>query len=223
MLTIHHLQVSQSERIIWLSEELQVPYELKLYKRDPLYSPASLKALTPLGIAPVITDGPLTLGESGAIVEYIINRYGEGRLALPPTHPNYVDYLYWFHFSNANLQATLSRNMIVRAARLPADHPVMKSTNARMETVLGLLESRLGQVAWLAGDEFTAADIMSVFSLTTMRTFMPFDLWSHPNILRYLKRVGARKAYRDAMAKGDPDLEPMLGGPAPELFSGMKL
>jgi glutathione S-transferase len=223
MLTIHHLQVSQSERIIWLCEELQIPYELKLYKRDPLYSPASLKALSPLGTAPVITDGPLTLAESGAIVEYIIQKHGNGRLALPPTHTNYADYLYWLHFSNANLQAIVSRNMLLRAAQVPTNNPIMKGTTAKLENVLGLLESRLAQATWLAGDEFTAADVMSVFSLTTMRTFMPFDLSRYPNILGYLKRVGERKAYQDAMAKGDPEFDPILSGPAPELFEGMKL
>jgi glutathione S-transferase len=92
-----------------------------------------------------------------------------------------------------------------------------------VENVLGLLESRLEQVTWLAGDGFTAADIMSVFSLTTMRKFMPFDLSKHPNILGYLKRVGERKAYRDAMAKGDPGFEPILSWPAPELFGGLRL
>lgn len=223
MLTVHHLQVSQSERIIWLCEELQITYELMLYKRDPLYSPASLKALSPLGTAPVITDGPITLAESGAIVEYIIHKYGDGRLALPATHPNYADYLYWFHFSNANLQAIVSRIMILRAAQVPANHPVMRNTNARLESMLRLLDSRLEQTTWLAADEFTAADIMSVFSLTTMRKFMPFDLFRYPNILRYLKGVGERKAYRDAMAKGDAGFEPILNGLAPELFAGLKL
>jgi len=223
MLTIHHLQVSQSERIIWLCEELSIPYELKLYKRDPIYSPAPLKALSPLGTAPVITDGPLTLAESGAIVEYIIHKHGNGRLAHPPTHSNYADYLYWFHFSNANLQAIVSRIMMLRAAQVHANHPTMKNTNARLESVLGLLESRLEQAAWLAGDDFTAADIMSVFSLTTMRKFMPFDLSKYPYILGYLKTVGERKAYRDAMAKGDPGFQPILSGPAPELFRGLRL
>lgn len=130
MLTIHHLQVSQSERIIWLCEELSIPYGLKLYKRDPIYSPAPLKALSPLGTAPVIADGPLTLAESGAIVEYIIHKHGNGRLALPPTHSNYADYLYWFHFSNANLQAIVSRIMILRAAQVHGNHTTMRNTNA---------------------------------------------------------------------------------------------
>lgn len=221
MFTVHHLQRSQSERIIWLCEELQIPYDLKLYKRDPLFSPPELKVLTPLGSAPVLTEGSLTLAESAAIVEYIIVKHGNGRLALPPSHPDYADYLYWFHFSNGNLQATVSRSMWFRNAKLPADSPMQKTVNSRLESTLKLLESRLGETTWLAGNEFTAADVMSVFSLTTMRVFMPIDLSGYPNILGYLKRVGDRKAYQDAMAKGDPGFEPALGGPSPELLAAI--
>jgi glutathione S-transferase len=112
---------------------------------------------------------------------------------------------------------------MLRAGQVPANHPIIKNTNARLEIMLRLLDSRLEQTLWLAGDDFTAADVMSVFSLTTMRKFMPFDLSRHPNILGYLKTVGERKAYRDAMAKGDPGFEPILNGPAPELFAGLKL
>ena len=112
--------------------------------------------------------------------------------------------------------------MLIRALQLPTEHPLSKRVNTKLVLVLKLLDSRLRQAKWLAGGEFTPADIMSVFSLTTMRTFMPFDLSECPNILEYLKRVGGREAYRDAMAKGDPGLEPILEGPALELFPGTK-
>lgn len=95
MLTVHHLQISQSERIVWLCEELEIPYTLKLYQRAPFLAPPELKALHPMGAAPVITDGPITLAESPACVEYIIQKHGSGRLMLPPSHPDYADYLYW--------------------------------------------------------------------------------------------------------------------------------
>src|SRR3954454_2488027 len=106
MLTIHHLRKSQSERIIWLCEELGLPYELKCYDRDPvtmLASPA-YKALHPAGTAPVITDGDLVLGESGAIMDYIIAKHGGGRLALGTNHPDFAEYLYWFQFANGGMQ-----------------------------------------------------------------------------------------------------------------------
>jgi len=212
MLTIHHLGKSQSERIIWLCEELGVPYELKLYKRDAvtMLSPPELKALHPLGAAPVITEGDLLLAESAAIVEYIIVKHGGGRLALGPEHPDYASYLYWFHFANGNLQPVMGRTMFMRRTGLPAGNPLMVAVQGRLDRVLDLVEARLGEADFLAGSEFTAADIMSVFSLTTMRIFLPLDLSPYPNILAYLQRIGARAAYRRAMQKGDPDLVPML-------------
>ncbi|MGI4861548.1 MAG: glutathione S-transferase, partial [Janthinobacterium lividum] len=112
MLTIHHLGISQSERIIWLCEELELPYELKRYARDPvtILAPPELKALHPLGTAPIITDGPLVLAESGAIIEYILAKHGDGRLAPAPGAPEFADYLYWFHFANGTLQPAMARN-----------------------------------------------------------------------------------------------------------------
>ncbi len=211
MLTIHHLGHSQSERIIWLCEELGLPYALKLYARDPvtMLSPPELRALHPMGAAPVITAGDLVLAESGAIVEYIVAKHGGGRLALGPDHPDFATYLYWFHFANGNLQPVMGRNMVMRRSGLPADNPMLVAVKGRLDIVLGLIEARLAKVDYLAG-EFTAADIMSVFSLTTMRLFMPVDLAPYPAILAYLQRIGGRDAYRRAMRAGDPDLVPML-------------
>ena len=212
MLTIHHLGLSQSERIIWLCEELGLPYDLKLYQRDPVtrLSPPALRALHPLGAAPVIEDDGLLLAESAAIAEYIMVRYGNGRLQLAPDHPDFAAYLYWFHFANGNLQPVMGRAMVAGRTGLPPDHMLRVSVQERLDRVMALLESRLGAVPYLAGEDFTAADIMSVFSLTTMRQFQPVELGAYPNILAYLQRIGARPAYQRTMAKGDPDLTPML-------------
>ena len=212
MLTVHHLGRSQSERIVWLCEELGIPYELKRYARDPvtMLAPPEFKALHPGGTAPVITDGTLVLGESGAIMEYILARHGGGRLAPGPDHPAFADYLYWLHFANGTLQPAMGRMMILRRLGLPEDNPVLLAMQGRLDRALGQLESRLAKVPWLAGADFTAADIMTVFSLTTMRLFNPVDLGPYPAILTYLQRIGGREAYRRAMRKGDPELTPLL-------------
>jgi glutathione S-transferase len=212
MIKIHHLGHSQSERIVWLCEELGIPYAIVPHTRDAVtrLSPPALKALHPLGAAPVIEDGDLLLAESAAIVEYLSVVYGESALKPGPLDANYTDFLYWFHFANGNLQPTLSRLMMVSRARLPADHPVLLAVQGRFDLVLQLVEERLGTHPYLAGDAFTLADIMSVFTLTTMRLFQPVDLAPYPHILAYLARIGARPGYQRAMAKGDPDLTPML-------------
>lgn len=118
MIKIHHLGHSQSERILWLCEELGLPYRLQHYTRDPVtrLSPPELLALHPLGAAPVLEDGDLLLAESAAIVEYLIGRHGAGRLKPGPEHPDYAAFLYWFHFANGNLQPTLLRLMTVGRA-----------------------------------------------------------------------------------------------------------
>ena len=213
MLTVHHLATSQSERIVWLCEELGIPYELKRYERraDNRLAPPEYKALHPMGIAPVITDGDLTLGESGAITEYLIQTHGGGRFSVKPGDAGYADYLYWFHFANGTLQPTAARIMnLERVDPSPANAP-LQSAKARFELILSTIEARLGTVPYLAGAELTAADTMSVFSLTTMRLFRPSDLSGFPNILAYLQRIGARDGYRRAMAKAEPGFTPLLG------------
>ena len=212
MLTVHHLGKSQSERIVWLCEELGIPYELKVYDRHPVTRLAQpdYKALHPIGAAPVITDGVLVLAESAAIVEYITAKYGKGRLTLAADHPDFAQFLYWFHFANGTLQPATGRNMILGRLNLAADNPMLLAMKARLALALGLVETRLGKADYLAGREFTTADIMNVFSLTTMRLFLPFDLAPYPAILAYLQRIGARDAYRRAMRKGDPDMAPLL-------------
>ena len=213
MLTVHHLGRSQSERIVWLCEELGIPYDLRVHVRDreTLLSPPALKALHPMGAAPVIEDDGVTLAESGAIMEYVIARHGGGRLAPKPEDPAYPDHLYWLHFANGTLQPAMGRMMMLARLDLPADNPVLGAMRGRLERALGLVEARLaGGATWLAGEAFTTADIMIVFTLTTMRSFFPVDLAPYPAIRAYLRRVAARPAYQRAMAKGDPGMIPLL-------------
>ena len=209
---VHHLGKSQSERIVWLCEELGIPYDLRVYDRDPVtrLAPPEYKALHPMGAAPVITDGDLVLAESGAIIEYIVAKHGKGRLTLAPDHPDFAQFLFWFHFANGTLQPATGRNMILSRLKLPNDNPILRAMKGRLDLALGLVEARLAMSAFLAGSEFTTADIMVVFTLTTMRLFLPFDLAPYPAILAYLQRIGARPAYRRTMQKGDPDMAPLL-------------
>ena len=212
MLTVHHLGKSQSERIVWLCEELGIPYALKHTARDPktMLAPPDYKALHPIGAAPVITDGDLVLAESGAVVEYIVARYGRGRLTLPASDPDFASFLYWFHFANGTLQPAAGRNMILGRLDLAPDNPMLRAMKARMDLALGQVQARLAKTDYFAGAEFTTADIMIVFTLTTMRLFLPFGLAPYPAILGYLQRIGRREAYQRAMHKSDPDLKPLL-------------
>jgi glutathione S-transferase len=213
MITIHHLGVSQSERVVWLCEELAVPYALSRYDRDPQtkLAPEAYRALHPMGIAPVITDGSVVLAESGAILEYIIAKYGQGRLAMTADQPNFADYLFWFHFANATFMPAEMTTMIAGMLGLPEGHALVGIFKARSERALGLIERRLHAVPFFAGGEFSAADIMMLFPLSTMRAFSRRDLSALPHTRSYLKRIGERPAYRRAMAQADPGMEPMLG------------
>ncbi|KAF7965081.1 hypothetical protein HWV62_45761 [Athelia sp. TMB] len=219
MLTVHHLQRSQSERIVWLCEELGIDYDLKLYPRraDNGLAPDELKQLHPAGTAPVIVDGPVVLAESQAVVEYIVNKYGKDRATNKPRltvtledgDEAYADYLYWLNFANGTLQCSISRNMNFKRVEdlVPADHMVRVFVRSKLEGGLDQLEARLRKTgAYLAGQELTIADIMTVFSLSTMRGLYPLDLSKWSAVLEYLQRIGQRKAYQDAMAKGDPGL-----------------
>ncbi|KAF2498585.1 glutathione S-transferase [Lophium mytilinum] len=215
-LTVHHLQYSQSERIPWLCEELGIPYTLKLYQRDPMLAPKAIKDLNPIGQAPIIQDGDLTLAESAACCEYIIHKFGNGRLALPPSHKDYADYIYWFHFSNGTLQPM--ELLVFSILRVQSEGPATARYKEMFERMLTIMDKRLRENKWLAGEEFTAADIMTVFSLTTMRAFDPIDLTKYKGILGYLKRVSEREGYKKARAKADPEMELMIEGKAPRQF-----
>lgn len=198
MLTVHHLGSSQSERIVWLCEELELPYRLKRYERDPatMMAPPEYKALHGFGTAPVITDGDFTLGESGAIVEYLINRHDGGRLVIGPQHADYADYLYWFHFANGSMVPSLMMDYV----RPPTDGE--DGRIGRTGRALAIIEQRLGQTAYFAGDQFTAADIMmSLPRFTAAR-----DLSAFPNIQAYAARIIGRPAYIRASQKAEPGL-----------------
>ncbi|KAJ5474335.1 hypothetical protein N7475_003901 [Penicillium sp. IBT 31633x] len=229
-LTIHHLGRSQSERIVWLAEELGIKYDFVFHKRDPIFAPQSLKDLHPSGSAPVIEDdnSPFTknkviLAESGAIIDYIIAAYGEGRLARTPKDgEEYLKFLEWYHWANASLQPTLFRVMMTMRMAGDPESPFIKVSREKLEGALSMLEARLGETgAYLVGNDVTAADIMAVCTLTTMRGFCPieYDEQRHKNLLAYLGRVGERPAYQKAMkvCEGE-DFVPILG-PKPPQFS----
>ncbi len=208
MLTIHHLGVSQSERIVWLCEELGIDYELKRYERraDNRLAPDEYKALHPMGIAPIITDGDLVLGESGAICDYIRTRYGGGRLAPEPEDPDFADHLFWFHWSNGTFMTTLMMQLVLTRSSDPA--PVFVTDRSRRGWAM--VEVRLGQAPFFGGANLTTADIMMVYGLTTSRAFRGTSIEGYPNLRAYLARIGARPAYRRAMAKAEPGMTPML-------------
>ena len=209
MLTVHHLGLSQSERIVWLCEELGIPYEFKRYDRLPTgMGPPEYKALHPLGSAPTITDGDLALAESAAIMEYIIGKYGDGRLAVRPDQPQYADYLYWFHFANGSFVP--AEMGVIFHRMMGGSEESAPFIIERAERLWGLVEQRLGEAPYFAGDIFTAADIIMGFPLTTGRMFTPHDLANYPNIRAWLGRIGQRPAYRRAMKLAEPQMEPML-------------
>lgn len=210
MLTVHHLRLSQSERIVWLCEELGIDYDLKLYTRrsDNRLAPDEYKALHPMGIAPVITDGDLVLGESGAICEYIDRKYGDCRLSPALDDPDFTDHLFWFHFSNATFMTNSMMSLVAQSLGAGQAPPFVAD---RVAKAWALTEARLGEVEFFGGRNLTTADIMMGFNLTTSRGFGGVSLKNFPNIAAYLQRIGQRPAYQRAMAKAEPGMAPMLG------------
>ena len=209
MLTIHHLRISQSERIVWLCEELGLDYELKLYDRDPetRLAPPELKALHPMQIAPLIEDGETMLGESGAIVEYIVGKYAPDTPLVPgPDHPDFAQHLYWFHFANATFMTNGMMQIAVARAGVEMPAPLMNRVTNAWEQV----ERQLGTSDYFGGAQLTTADIMMGFQLTTSRAFNNLSIDDKPNLKAYLQRIGAREAYQRAMAKAEPGFPPKL-------------
>ena len=211
MLTVHHLGISQSERAVWLCEELGLDYKVKRYERraDNRLAPDEYKALHPMGIAPVITDGALVLGESGAICDYINAKYGAGRLAPGVDDPDFAEHLFWFHWSNGTFMATLMMQLVLTMSG-NADGASSGFVGDRSIKGWAMIEARLGQAEFFGGRNLTTADIMMVYCLTTSRAFRGTKLDKLPNTLAYLKRIGARPAYQRAMAKAEPGMQPML-------------
>jgi glutathione S-transferase len=166
VLTIHHLGHSQSDRVVFLCEELSIPYTLEIHHRSPLLAPPSMKSLHPLGSSPIITDtdtdtdatsptNPLILAETQACFEYIIHRHGSGRFYPRPDAPHYADFLFYYHVVNGTLQPTVLRLMTLSVSGVPVSSPLHASTRAKLDVVFGLLDTQVGRHTWLAGEEFT--------------------------------------------------------------------
>lgn len=179
---------------------MELPYELKRYDRAPTgAAPSEYKALHPFGTAPVITDGDFALGESGAIIEYVCHRYADGRLTRGPEHPDYADYLYWLHFANGSMVASVMMAYATKMAGGPA-------VSERTDRCYRVAEWRLASAPYFAGADFSAADIMMGYPLMSVPQTLGHDLTPYASINAYLERIRARPAYRRARAKAEPDL-----------------
>jgi len=216
MITVHHLNNSRSQRIVWLLEELGLDYEIKRYQRDPetMLAPASLRAVHPLGKSPVITDGELTLAESGAIIDYLIERYGAGSLAPAAGTPARLRYNYWLHYAEGSAMTPLLLKLVfdrVESAPMPFFvKPVAKGISAKVKSSfiepqlkqhLDYLEGELGESDWFAGDAFSGADIQLSFVLEAAAARGGLDA-SRPRLMDFLQRIHARPAYRRALQRG---------------------
>ena len=205
MITIHHLGVSQSERIVWLMEELALPYELKWYDRMPnRLAPPDFLKLHPTAMAPVIEDDGRVLTESAVIAEYICHRHAGGKFTLRPEQPNYYDYLYWMHFNNSAMGLRFTKSVLQAGATGPVADTMGEVVRRREEQFYKYLDQRLGESPFLAGPEFTCADIMTVYRLTTAILFGARAIDDLPNVVAYVKRIEARPAYQKAMSIAGP-------------------
>ena len=219
MITVHHLNNSRSQRILWLLEELGLEYQVKRYQRNPqtMLAPPELRAVHPLGKSPVITDnsasGDLTLAESGAIIEYLAERYGAGRLAPAAGSPEYLRYRYWLHFAEGTAQPPLLLKLLFD--RVKAKSPLLARPIARVitgrvldtfvlpniERNLDFMERELGTADWFCGDAFSAADIQMSFPLEAARVRGGLNV-SRPRLMAWLERIHSRPAYRRAIERG---------------------
>jgi glutathione S-transferase len=216
MITVHHLNNSRSQRVLWLLEELGVPYEVRRYQRDrvTMLAPAELKAVHPLGKSPVITDGELTLAETGAIVETLIETYGEGRLIPPAGSPGRLRYRYWLHYAEGSAMPPLLMKLVFGAlpARAPGLlKPLVKQISKKAQeglidpqirNHLAFWEAELGKSEWFAGDEITGADIM--MSFPAEGAARRFGVDGYPRVKAFLDRIHARPAYKRALERGGP-------------------
>jgi glutathione S-transferase len=218
MITVHHLNNSRSQRILWLLEELNVAYEVKRYQRDAktMLAPAELLAVHPLGKSPVIVDGTVTVAESGAIVEYLIDRYGGGRLIPPAGTPERLRYTYWLHFAEGSAMPPLLLKLVFdRVANSPAPWPISavarriaatvhKSfVGPQLKRILDYMESELTAHTWFAGEAFSAADVQMSFPLEAAASRAGLDA-SRPRLSAFLDRIHAREAYKRALERGGP-------------------
>ena len=206
MITIHHLSASRSERIVWLAEELGIPYRMQWHQREATgAAPPALREVHALGKAPVIEDAGLVLAESGAIVEYLVQRHGGGRLSVKPDAAEYPGYLYWMHFAEGSLMTLMLIALVLSRVPEAKDGPVQKRIAKRLQDMLAFVDGRLAGHPCFAGNQFTAADIMMSFPFTTMKRYLDYDLAPHARIAAWLARMEARPAYVRAMALAGPD------------------
>lgn len=216
MITVHHLESSRSHRVLWLLEELEVPYEIRRYARDPVTSqaPPALREVHPLGKSPVITDGEATVAESGAIVEYLVETYGDGRLVPEPGTEAHRRYRYFMHYAEGSLMPYLTMKVVFRkveTAPLPFFvRPIAKGIAGKVNATfldpnlkrhLDFLEDALERHDWFAGDDFTGADVQMAFPLEAAAVRAPFGE-GRPRLTAYLERVRARPAWQRAVERG---------------------
>lgn len=216
MIVVHHLENSRSQRVLWLLEELGVPYEVRRYERDAstMLAPKELRAIHPLGKSPVITDGDVTVAETGAIVEYIVGEYGKGRLAPKAGTPERRAWTYWLHYAEGSAMSPFLLRLIF--LRLPRNAPALIRPIVRAVTGRALStfidpqirqhaawwEKTLGKTAWFAGADFTAADIMMSFPLEVAAA--RFGIADYPKTAAFIETIHARPAYRRALERGGP-------------------
>ncbi|HEY0231899.1 MAG TPA: glutathione S-transferase [Dokdonella sp.] len=218
MLVVHHLDNSRSQRVLWLLEELGTPYEIVHYRRDPqtMLAPPELRAVHPLGKAPIVTDGDLILVESGAIIEYLIDRYGDGRLAPAAGSPDRLRYTRWLHYAEGSLMPPLLLKLIfqrVESAKMPFFvKPVAKGIahkvrhdfiDPQLRLHLDYLESELARGEWFAGAAFSGADIQLSFPIEAAAARGGLGA-SRPRLAAWLQRIHARPAYGRALERGGP-------------------
>jgi glutathione S-transferase len=205
VITVYHLESSRSERIVWLMEELGLPYKLEVFPREANgAAPPPYREIHALGRAPAIRDGDTVLAESGAVVEYIVHRHGGGRLAVPQADPAYARYVYWLHFAEGSLMSLLLIVLVLSRVKEAAASPVSARMRERMNQMLAFVDREIAGGPWFAGEVFTAADVMMVFPFTTLRWFLDYDLSPYAGILAYLERIEARPAYRKTMSLAGP-------------------
>ena len=216
MLTVHHLNNSRSQRILWLMEELGLKYEIKRYERDKqtMRAPASLRAVHPLGKSPVITEGDLTIAESGAIIEYLVERHGKGRLIPAQGTPERLRYSYWLHFAEGTAMPPLVMKLVfnrIETGPMPFFvKPIAKKISATVKgsfidpeisRQLKYMEAEIAKTGWFAGNEFTAADVQMSFPLEAAASRGGIGA-SHPKLTDFLQRIHARPAYQRALKRG---------------------
>jgi glutathione S-transferase len=217
-ITVHHLENSRSQRVLWLLEELALPYRVQRYARDSktLQAPPELQQVHPLGKSPVITDGPNTVAESGAIIEYLLGQYGAGRLRPAAGTAEALRFSYWLHFAEGSAMPFLLMKLVfdkVAAAPVPFFvKPVLKGVaknvgqsfiDPNLRRQLAYMESELTAHPWFAGAEFSAADIQMSYPVEAAQARMGFDK-AHPRLAAWLARIHARPAYQRALQVGGP-------------------